>query len=90
MGLEEVSEVDDLSMLSCNLELCKPNMKDARTSGKESFMKTNSKKRIIALLMCAIMIVSTMNVWAAYASRTIGQTAEDKALCELYLSSSLG
>lgn len=64
--------------------------KDVYRSRKDLVMKTNGKKRMFALLMCAMMIISTMSVWAAYKGTTIGKTAEDQALCELYLSSTLG
>ena len=91
MGLEEVSETIDLISSKCHLELWKPNMKDASSSGKEPYMKTNGKKRTFALLMCVMMIVSSMSVWAGYDSETIGgATHDDQALCELYLSSSKG
>lgn len=53
-------------------------------------MKTNGKKRIFALLMCTMMIISSMSVWGAYASRTIGDIPREQSLCELYLSSSKG
>ena len=66
MGLEEVSETIDLIASKCHLELCKPNMKDASASGKESFMKTNGKKRTFALLLCVMMIVSAIGVSAAF------------------------
>ena len=90
MGQEEVSEIRDLFASKCNLELCKPNMKDASASGKESYMKTNGKKRIFALLLCVMMVVSSMSVWAAYRSRTIGSHPNEQAFCELSLSSSYG
>ena len=51
-------------------------------------MKTNGKKRIFALLMCVMMIVSSMSVFAAYRSRTIGDLPSEQALCELTLEPS--
>lgn len=90
MGQEEVSEIRDLFASECNLLLWKPNRKDASASGKESYMKTNGKKRIFALLMCVMMIVASMSVLAASRYTTIGGTSSDRAECSLYLSSSLG
>lgn len=87
MGLEEVSETIDLPASKCHLELCKPNMKDASASGKESYMKTNGQKRTFALLLCVMMIVSSMSVWAAEAELGGGGLY---ATCGIYVNRSSG
>ena len=90
MGQEEVSVIrksfEDTGNLFSNENL----EKDIYRSRKELIMKTNGKKRIFALLMCVMMIVSSMSVLAAYTSATIGSTSSDRALCELHLSSTSG
>ena len=53
-------------------------------------MKTNIKKRTFVLLMCAMVIISSMGVWAAYDSAIIGSTASDRAVCEINLTSTSG
>ena len=91
MGQEEVSVMRKSFDDMCNLFLNENHEMDIQKSRKELIMKTNGKKRIFALLMCTMMIISSMSVWAAYASKTIGDPpAAEHALCELYLSSSKG
>ena len=90
MGQEEVSVIIKPFEDNGNLFSNENREKDIQISGKELVMKTNGKKRIFALLMCVMMIVSSMSVWAAYVSKTIGVPAEDHALCELYLTTSIG
>ena len=90
MGQEEVSVIRKSYEDNGNLFSNENREKDIHRSRKELIMKTNGKKRIFALLMCVMIIVSSMSVWAAYDSATIGSTSSDRALCELYLSSTLG
>ena len=91
MGQEEVSVIIKSFEDNGNLFSNENREKDIQISRKELVMKTNGKKRMFALLMCVMMIMSSMSVWAAYASRIIGDPpAAEHALCELYLSSSKG
>ncbi len=90
MGQEEVSVIRKAFEDNGNLFSKENREKDIQISGKELTMKTNGKKRIFALLMCVIMIVSSMSVWAAYASATIGSTSSDRAFCELSLEGDYG
>ena len=91
MGQEEVSVIRKSFEDNGNLISKENREKDIQISGKELVMKTNGKKRIFVLLMCVMMIMSSMSVWAAYASRTIGgDRPNEQALCELYLTSSKG
>ena len=90
MGQEEVSVIIKSYEDNGNLFSNENREKDIHRSRKELIMKTNGKKRIFALLMCVMIIVSSMSVWAAYNSATIGGTSSDRALCELYLTSTSG
>ena len=90
MGQEEVSAMRNLFDDSCNFFFNENLKMNIQISRKELIMKTNGKKRIFALLMCVMMIVSSMSVWAAYNSKTIGAGSSDSALCELYLSKTSG
>ena len=90
MGQKEVSMIRKSFQNIGNLFTNENREKDIQRSRKELVMKTNGKKRIFALLMCAMMIISSMSVWAGYGSKVIGGTSSDRATCELYLSSSLG
>lgn len=90
MGQEEVSEMREAFNDECNSVVGEKFIKDIEMSGKGITMKTRGKKRIFALLMCVIMLVSTMSVWAAYTSRTIGSMPNEKALCELYMNTNSG
>ena len=90
MGQEEVSVIVKSFEDNGNLFSNENREKDIHRSRKEIIMKTNGKKRVFALLMCVMMIISSMSVWAAYASATIGSTSSDRALCELSLTSTSG
>ena len=88
MGQEDVSVMRERIYEKLNFCIHKTTTWDTQRSRKEKIMKMNGKKRIFALLMCVMMIVSSMSVWAAYTSRTIGDIPREQAECELYLTSS--
>lgn len=90
MGQEEVSAMRNLFDDSCNFFFNENLKMNIQISRKELIMKTNGKKRIFALLMCVMMIVSSMSVWAAYGSKTIGSTPAEQAFCELTRTSTSG
>jgi len=90
MGQEVVSEMGKSFDDNCNLFFNENLEMDIQISRKEIIMKSNGKKRIFALLMCVMMIGSSMSVWAAYASRTIGTTPNERAFCELSLEDDYG
>lgn len=84
MGQEEVSVIRKSFEDNGNLFSNENREKDIHRSRKELIMKTNGKKRIFALLMCVMMIVSSMSVWAGVTSKVIGSVAVDRATLTLY------
>ena len=92
MGQEEVSVMGDSFIYQRNFVLTEKLIKDNIISGKEIIMKTNGKKRIFALLLCVMMIGSSMSAFAAlrYNSMTIGPVQPEQAFCELLLDTNYG